>query len=353
MPTLRRIRSPGTSSAVPATDAWVIRPGCSIRHSTPPSDSPRVNTSALAADVDGVLLAAGDPERHDAAEPLHLPGRDVVAGVVGQARVVDVGDGLVTGQELDDPLGVVAVPVHPHAEGLEAAQHQPRVERARPRRPWRSGGRRPARRAPGRAPRRRRRRRRSARRRTWSSSAATTSAPRVSGVWRYGDAKVLSTTSSAPASWATAAIASMSPMLSSGLVGVSTQTSRVSPGRMAARTASRSEAGAGSCRSPQAVATLSNSRKVPPYASSGSTTWSPGPAQRADHGVLGGQAAGEREPALALLQGRDVALEGGAGGVGGAAVLVAAAQPAHAVLLVGRGRVDRRDHRRRSSASGS
>ena len=105
---------------------------------------------------------------------------------------------------------------------------------------------------------------------------STTSAPRVNGVWRYGVANVLSTTSSAPASWATDAIASMSPMLSSGLVGVSTQTSRVSPGRMAARTASRSEAGAGSWRSPQPVATLSNSRNVPPYASSGSTTWSPG-----------------------------------------------------------------------------
>ena len=89
-------------------------------------------------------------------------------------------------------------------------------------------------------------------------------------------AKVLSTTSSAPASCASEAMASMSPMLSSGLVGVSTHTSRVSPGRSAARTASRSLAGAGSCRSPQAVATLSKSRNVPPYASSGSSTWSPG-----------------------------------------------------------------------------
>ena len=35
------------------------------------------------------------------------------------------------------------------------------------------------------------------------------------------------------------------------------------------------------------------------------TTWSPGPAERADQGVLGGQAAGEREPALALLERRD------------------------------------------------
>ena len=35
-------------------DAWVIRPGCSISDSTPPSDSPRVNTSARRADVERV-----------------------------------------------------------------------------------------------------------------------------------------------------------------------------------------------------------------------------------------------------------------------------------------------------------
>ncbi len=104
----------------------------------------------------------------------------------------------------------------------------------------------------------------------------TTSAPRVSGCWRYGDAKVLSTTSSAPASWATAASASMSPMLSSGLVGVSTQTTLVSPGRIAARTASTSETGAGVCARPRGSSTLAKSRYVPPYASSGITTWSPG-----------------------------------------------------------------------------
>ena len=65
----------------------------------------------------------------------------------------------------------------------------------------------------------------------------TMSAPRTSGCWRYGDANVLSTTSSAPASCATTASASMSPMDRSGFVGVSTQISFVSPGRTAARTA--------------------------------------------------------------------------------------------------------------------
>ena len=67
----------------------------------------------------------------------------------------------------------------------------------------------------------------------------TTSAPRAMGVWRYGLAKVLSTTSRAPASCATSARASMSAMPRSGFVGVSTHTIRVS-GRRAARTESTS-----------------------------------------------------------------------------------------------------------------
>ncbi len=65
-------------------------------------------------------------------------------------------------------------------------------------------------------------------------------------------------------------------MLSSGLVGVSTQTTVVSPGRTAARTASTSETGAAVCASPQGSSTLAKRRYVPPYASSGITTWSPG-----------------------------------------------------------------------------
>ena len=56
---------------------------------------------------------------------------------------------------------------------------------------------------------------------------------------------MLSTTSSAPASWATVASASMSPMVSIGLVGVSTHTSFVRPGSIAAATASMSATGAG------------------------------------------------------------------------------------------------------------
>lgn len=87
----------------------------------------------------------------------------------------------------------------------------------------------------------------------------TTSAPSSSGRWRYGEAKVLSTTSSAPASRATEASTAMSAMPSSGFVGVSTQMIFVS-GRTAARTAPTSASGTGSNATPHGSATFANSR---------------------------------------------------------------------------------------------
>ena len=67
----------------------------------------------------------------------------------------------------------------------------------------------------------------------------------------------------------------MSAMPSSGLVGVSTQIILVLS-VIAARTASRSDSATGVWVSPQRWSTLSKRRWVPPYASFGSTTWSPG-----------------------------------------------------------------------------
>ena len=69
----------------------------------------------------------------------------------------------------------------------------------------------------------------------------------------------MSTTSSAPASWVSAAMASMSAMPSSGLVGVSSHTIRVS-GRSAARTDSTSATVAIECSTPQGRATVLNRR---------------------------------------------------------------------------------------------
>jgi hypothetical protein len=63
----------------------------------------------------------------------------------------------------------------------------------------------------------------------------TTSAPRSSGRCRYGEAKVLSTTTIAPTRCAASAAALMSTMFSIGLVGVSSQTIRVRSSRWAAR----------------------------------------------------------------------------------------------------------------------
>ena len=134
-------------------------------------------------------------------------------------------------------------------------------------------------------------------------------------------------------------------MLSSGLVGVSTQTSFVRPGRIAC--ADRVDVGdrRRAVLEPPDLLDLVEQPERAAVRVVGDHHVVAGAAGGADEGVLGGQPGGEREAALALLQRRDVALEGGAGGVGRAAVLVAAAQPADAVLLVGRGRVDRRDHR--------
>src|SRR6478735_9852 len=83
----------------------------------------------LRAGVQRGLLPSGDPERHDAAVPLHLLRGDRVPGVLGQPGVDHLGDGRVLGEEVDDLLRVVAVPVHPDREGLQAAQREPGVER--------------------------------------------------------------------------------------------------------------------------------------------------------------------------------------------------------------------------------
>ena len=122
----------------------------------------------------------------------------------------------------------------PPASSTPAAPASSRTGREpRPARSAESAAARPARR---RRDRERRRPRRSGRRGTWWSSAATMSAPSSSGRCRYGDAKVLSTTSSAPARVRRPRrAAAMSTTFSSGLVGVSIHTSRVSASRCAAR----------------------------------------------------------------------------------------------------------------------
>ena len=100
------------------------------------------------------------------------------------------------------------------------------------------------------------------------------SAPSDSGCCRNGVANVLSTTTSAPRSWASAATASMSTHVSSGLVGVSSHTMRVSAGHAAA-SADRSVRSTALHGKPSGDHTFEMSRNVPPYASLPSTMRSP------------------------------------------------------------------------------
>src|ERR1700733_724586 len=100
----------------------------------------------------------------------------------------------------------------------------------------------------------------------------TTSAPSASGDWKYGVQNVLSTTTSWPGADFIAATAAMSMMRSIGLVGVSIQNIFVF-GRIAARTASRSVMSTNVELRSKRSRTRVNSRYVPPYVSSLTTTW--------------------------------------------------------------------------------
>ena len=102
----------------------------------------------------------------------------------------------------------------------------------------------------------------------------TTSAPSSSGRWLKGEAKVLSTISSAPAPCAISAITRRSQSRIIGLVGVSTWRIRV-VGRSARRTASGSLASTKVKSMPSLASTRVNTRVVPPYVFSSLTTWSP------------------------------------------------------------------------------
>ena len=68
----------------------------------------------------------------------------------------------------------------------------------------------------------------------------------------------------------------MSAMDSSGLVGVSAHSTRAGRSASASRTARISLSRTGRWLTPQPASTPAISRKVPPYASSGISTWSPG-----------------------------------------------------------------------------
>ena len=187
------------------------------------------------------------PERDHAAEPAHLPGGDLVPGVAraGPGRSPAVTRGVRRRGSRATARGVGAVPVHPHGERLAArAGSATRRTGRRPRR-TRSGG--------------SRRRRRahvvpvgpssptgqlravgdderaaddvaSARRCTWSSSARRRRRRARAAAAGTASRTCCRRRAAHPAARACAASAAMSAMPSSGLVGVSTQTTLVRPG---------------------------------------------------------------------------------------------------------------------------
>ena len=78
----------------------------------------------------GRLEAAGELNAEHPAETAHLAARQRVLRVGRQAGVVHPGYGGVARQRLREGLPVVVVPRHAQRQGAQAAQQQPRVERA-------------------------------------------------------------------------------------------------------------------------------------------------------------------------------------------------------------------------------
>ena len=161
-----------------------------------------------------------------------------VARVVGQLRVEHALDRRVADEQVDHGPGVGAVAVHAHGQRLQAPQHEVAVERRGHRARGVLGEAEPlgqlvvvhgdeAADDVGVAAE------------VLRGRVHDDVGPQAERLLQVGVAKVLSTTTSAPRSWASAATASMSMQVSSGLVGVSSQTMRVS-GASRPRSASRS-----------------------------------------------------------------------------------------------------------------
>src|SRR4051794_14251380 len=295
------------------------------------------------AHLERALLAALRAERHHAAEAVHLAVGHLVAGVVRQPGVVDLLHPLVGSEELDDAFGVVAVALHPDRQRLEAAQGQPGIERA-------------GHRAHGvlvvadllgevqvphddRSP---------------DHVAVSTGVlgRRVDDDVRAQGQRTLEVRRREGVVDHEQGAGLVGDVGQGGDVGDPEQRvgRRLDPDHLRPvgdGSAYRVEVVEPDRRVDQAPA-LEHLVEEPVRAAVrvvGQHHVVTGVEQPADHGVLGGQAGGEREPLLALLERGDGLLECGPGRVGRAAVLVAPAQATDPVLLVGRRGEDGRDHR--------
>ena len=83
------------------------------------------------ANIDGRLFTPCYPEGDHSTEVAHLPPRHLVTWMLRKAGPKNLTDCGVTGEEVNNRSCVGAMPIHPNAERLDTAQHQPGIERPR------------------------------------------------------------------------------------------------------------------------------------------------------------------------------------------------------------------------------
>ena len=206
IPTERRTRLRGAANGASAVEACVIRAGCSIRLSTPPSDSASGKSFVRADERDRLLLRLRRGtrpcrrSRASAARAISWPGMRSAGRGRARARRRRARRGSRRSARAFSQCWRMRT-----RERLDPAQHEPRSRTGRVRRRATSAGSRAARRSSGRScatkppitsewpPR------------YFVVEWTTRSAPSSSGCCRYGVANVLSTTSSAPTACAASA----------------------------------------------------------------------------------------------------------------------------------------------------
>ena len=239
MPTDSRSRSSGHGVPAPSIEAR-----CSIRLSTPPSEVARFQTLTFAAACTAAAWPPLSADRQHAAKSAgHLPHRDVVAGMVFEARIENVATAP------DDPtsrLRAARRVLHCSRTRRSSvliprissqASNGPRVAPIWARAPAECGSTASLVPATASAPATTS----ECPLRYFVAECTTMSAPCAIGRVRIGVETVESTQSSAPAACAISETAAMSVIVHSGLLGVSIQTMPVLPGWTASRTACRSD----------------------------------------------------------------------------------------------------------------
>src|SRR5258708_388708 len=115
---------------LPARSGVGPRAGRPDRRRAPPRPLPARDGRGRPEDRRRLGPPAAVTERHPPAEPAHLLGRHLAAGMRRQPRVEHLGDPGMSGEHVSHPLSALAQPVHPHAAGLDAPQREPVVEHA-------------------------------------------------------------------------------------------------------------------------------------------------------------------------------------------------------------------------------